>query len=282
MRSSPFPLALALVIPLFTYATTTPAAEETIAKTLELEGYELRFIADPEIPYTKSLSVLKDGQEVYEGPFVSRLDALEEAPGGRTSAFPLPPGSDVTGDGQPNLALLSFTGGAHCCFSLQVFALTPTFAQVADIDGEDSPPLLKQVAPGGGYEIELADWTFAYWHAPFVESPAPLVLLRWSEGSYKPAIDLMASPPWSDNALERKVDQVAAEVAAAGKPVPALWREMLTAIYAGNGDQAFALLDRAWPADLPGRDAFLLRFGAQLGLSPYYPALANLNAWPAF
>ncbi len=257
-------------------------ANDQVAKTLELDGYEISFIADPEIPFTARLRVSKEGQEVYDGPFVSHLGALDEAPGERTSAFPLPPGTDVTGDGRPNLVLLSFSGGAHCCFTLEVYALEPSFQLIASIDGENSPPLLKQRDGEAAYVVELVDWTFAYWHAPFIESPAPLVYLRWNGEAYEPAPDLMRGPSLSENDLERKIDALAKDMAEAGKPVPALWREMLMMVYGGQADAAFRLLDASWPEDLEGRAAYLTQFGAQLGLSPYFPALVTLNGWPDF
>ncbi|MEO1192953.1 MAG: hypothetical protein AAFY02_14425 [Pseudomonadota bacterium] len=257
-------------------------AEVPVAKSLDLAGYTVAFLADPALPFTQSLVVLKDQEEVYEGPFVAPLSALAAEPGSRNAAFSLPPGTDVTGDGTPDLALTGFTGGAHCCFSLQVLSLGTEVRLLADIAGEDSPPLLKQITEGRAYEIELADWTFAYWHAPFVEAPAPRVILRWEESRYVPALDLMRAPPLSENELERLTEEIAADMAETGKPVPALWRALLERIYSGNSDQALTLLQQAWPEDLPGREIFWLRFGAQLGLSPYYPSLARLNGWPAF
>ncbi len=267
-------LALTLSLP--------AAASGEVAKSLELEGYDIQFIADPDIPFTARLRVRKGEEEVYDGPFVTRLASLDEPAGSRSSAFPLPPGTDVTGDGKPDLVLLSFSGGAHCCFSLEVYGLEPAFHLLARIDGENSPPLLKEQEGEAAHVVELADWTFAYWHAPFVASPAPLVYLRWTGQAYEPATDLMRAEPLSDNDVERKIASIAKEMAEAGKPVPLLWREMLTLIYGGQAAEAFRILEGSWPEDQVGRDAYLTQFGAQLGLSPYYPALVKLNGWPDF
>ncbi len=40
------------------------SAADKIAKTLDLDGYEVQFVADPEIPFTDRLRVNKDEQEV--------------------------------------------------------------------------------------------------------------------------------------------------------------------------------------------------------------------------
>ncbi len=264
------------------FLATPAGASGQVAKTLNLDGYEIQFIADPDIPFTARLRVKQADKEVYDGPFVTHLGALEEAPGSRNSAFPIEPGTDVTGDGTADLVLLSFSGGAHCCFTLEVYSLGPSFAQIASVDGENAPPLLQQREGEAAYVVELADWTFAYWHAPFVESPAPLVTLRWGQDGYQPATDLMQGQPLSENDLERKVASLAKAMAEAGKPVPELWREMLSMVYAGQAAQAFQLMDGAWPEDLDGRAAYLTQFGAQLGLSPYFPALVTLNDWPEF
>lgn len=264
------------------FLTAPAGANGQVTKTLELEGYEIQFVADPEIPFTARLRVKKGAQEVYDGPFIAHLGSLDEAPGSRNSAFPIAPGTDVTGDGTPDLVLLSFSGGAHCCFTLEVYALGQSFAKIAAVDGENSPPLLQQREGEAAYVVELVDWTFAYWHAPFVESPSPLVYLRWSPDGYQPAPELMRAEPLSENDLERKVASLAKDMAEAGKPVPELWREMLTMIYKGQATQAFQLLNGAWPEDQIGRAAYLTQFGAQLGLSPYFPALITLNDWPDF
>lgn len=272
-------LGLALAAPLPGHA----AGE--VAKSLEIGDYRIDFIADPDapvMPFTAALRVTRHGREVYGAPFLTRLDTLEIPPGGRNSVFPAEPGSDLTGDGRPDLALLSFSGGAHCCFTLEIFRLQPDFARIARIEGENSPPQLLPRAAGRGYLVELVDWTFAYWHAPFAASPAPLVRLAWNGEAFAADPALMRSPPLSDNDLDRKVDALAAELAAAGKAVPSLWKEMLELLYGGNGEQAFALLARSWPEGLGGREAFLLQFGAQLGLSAYYPALVALNGWEDF
>ncbi len=71
-------------------------------------------------------------------------------------------------------------------------------------------------------------------------------------------------------------------MAEAGKPVLKLWREMLTMIYSGQADQAYRLIHGSWPEDQIGRAAYLTQFGAQLGLSPYFPALIEINDWPDF
>lgn len=275
--SALFPACLA-----FLFLAIPAGASEQVAKTLELDGYEIQFIADPEIPFTARLRVMRADSEVYDGAFVAHLGSLDEPPGSRNSAFPIAPGTDVTGDGTPDLVLLSFSGGAHCCFTLEVYTLGQSFAKIATVDGENSPPLLKERRGEAAYVVELADWTFAYWHAPFVESPAPLVYLRWGQDGYQPAIDLMQGEALSENDLERKTASLSKDMAEAGKPVPELWREMLAMIYTGQAAQAFQLLDGAWPEDQAGRAAYLTQFGAQLGLSPYFPALIELNSWPDF
>ncbi len=68
----------------------------------------------------------------------------------------MPPDTDVTGDGKPDL-VLSFSGGAHCCFTLEVYGLKPKFALLAKIDGENSPPLLQEHESEAAYMVELVD-----------------------------------------------------------------------------------------------------------------------------
>ena len=51
-------------------------------------------------------------------------------------------GMDITGDGQPDLVISEWLGGANCCLMFHIFEIGPTFRKLGTIDAEfgDSGP----------------------------------------------------------------------------------------------------------------------------------------------
>ncbi len=69
---------------------------------------------------------------------------------------------DLTGDGQPELIIQTYSGGAHCCFDIFVYQLQPAFRRI----------LRYAAGNAGGFEVrtlagrrllELGDDSFAYY-----------------------------------------------------------------------------------------------------------------------
>jgi len=241
--------------------------------------YTLRFLEDPEIAFIDTLQVLKDDQLVYEGLFEAYLHMVKEPPGSEFGVLPLGLDVDATGDGRPDFVLQSYSGGAHCCYYTLVLEREPELAVLAEFDGGNSPAVLENIDGDPALEVRLNDWTFAYWKAPFAESPAPEVILDLQEEAYAGAPLLMRRPPPASGALAAEIEALHGELARTKRPTPRLWGRMLDYIYAGNAETAFQLLDGAWPEGLPGKASFLLQFGAQLSFSPYWDTVAELNGW---
>lgn len=193
-------------------------------------------------------------------------------------------GTDVTGEGQPDLVMGEWTGGAHCCFRLRVYEIGEKFRQVADLDLKDtSDPQIADLDGDGKFELVIADWTFSYWHTSFADSPAPQVILRFRDSAFHLAADLMRTAPPPPAELEAKARQVRdhAPWTEGSDPPVALWGAMLDLIYGGNAKLAWTFLDDAWPAARPGKEKFLQEFRAQLAASPYWTDLQALNGAPA-
>ncbi len=263
-----------------------PAAAQTleanrIAHDIEADGFILRFLEDPEIGFIDTLQILRGDALLYEGFFEAFVYMIEEPPGSEFSVLPLGLDVDVTGDGRPDFVLQSYSGGAHCCFYTSVFERTPSLYLVAEFDGAHAPVELANLDADPAYEVRLYDWTFAYWKTSFADSPAPEVVLDWQDGVYAGSVALMRKPPPSRGELATAVTAARAAIAQSEKASPLLWGPMLDYIYGGQSAAAFRLLDEAWPPEVPGRDAFLLQFGAQLSFSPYWETLAQLNGWDA-
>lgn len=188
-------------------------------------------------------------------------------------------GKDITGNGVPNLVVSEWNGGAHCCFVFHVYELGESFREVAAIDaGHGDLSHFANLDGAGGLEFVTADWTFAYWRAGFAQSPAPQVILRFKDGAYTLAFDLMTKPKPSSESMQAEARKVRSDPGwtQKGQP-PALWDTMLRLIYGGNGSMAREFLDMAWPLNISGKEAFYQDFRSTLSGSPHYKALIELN-----
>lgn len=259
-----------------------PAVAQTLNRVphdIAAGDYTLRFLEDPEIGFIDTLQVLRGGEVIYETLFEAFVHMVKEPPGSPDGVLPLGLDVDATGDGRPDFVLQSYSGGAHCCFYTQVLERQPELMLLAEFDGSDSPVSLENLDDDAALEVVLRDWSFAYWKTSFAESPAPQVILDLQDGVYVGAIDLMRGAAPARAEIARLAATARADMQAAKAPTSALWGPMLDLIYGGNGEAAFALFDQGWDAAAPGRDAFLVQFGAQLSLSPYWETVATLNGW---
>src|ERR1700739_269113 len=86
---------------------------------------------------------------------------------------PIKNGTDITGNGHPDMIVSYYTGGAHCCLSTDVFELEPTFKLLATLNAKDSwPAYFADLHHNHHYFWIARDWTFAYWPSSFAGSPS--------------------------------------------------------------------------------------------------------------
>ncbi len=184
-------------------------------------------------------------------------------------------GTDITGNGIPNLIVSAWSGGAHCCFSFIVLELGKTFKIASRIDAGDSGLAhFEDINHDGKYVFISNDWIFAYWRTSFASSPAPRVILRpkrYGNGDlrYELALDLMRKPA-TDEQFKSAVEDVRADDEWSSGVPPQLWKEMLNFIYTGNPNLAWRLLDQSWPKEKPGKGGFLGAFCDRLKYSHYW------------
>ncbi len=196
-------------------------------------------------------------------------------------------GMDITGDGQPDLVISEWLGGANCCLIFHIFEIGPTFKKLGTIDAEfgDSGPHFihpDKDAKSPGLAIQIHDWTFANWNTDFAGSPAPKVILRFSDNAYRIAPDLMRTAPLGATDLAARAAEVKSGSANGGdwpraKVPPQLWATMLDLIYSGHAGDAWKFLDDAWPPKVTGKDKFANDFRTQLAKSPYWPAIKAMK-----
>lgn len=190
-------------------------------------------------------------------------------------------GTDITGTGQPNAVITEYSGGAHCCNANYIFELGERF-EVIEIHSHDFPIIFKELDDRPGLEIEILDTNFLYWKTAFASSPAPRVILRYDQGTYWVATDLMEGPPMSRRALLQHAKKIRSSTKWGHfKYYPfdeGLWKIMLDLIYSGNANQAREFANLAWPPSVSGKRDFLFEFfDCQLRRSDHWPAIAALN-----
>jgi hypothetical protein len=198
-------------------------------------------------------------------------------------------GMDITGDGQPDLVISEWLGGANCCLIFHIFEIGPTFKKLGAIDaqfGDSGPHFLHpdKNSRSTGLVIQIHDWTFANWNTDFADSPAPKVMLQFSGGAYRMAPDLMRAPEPAGSDLAARASAVKNDAGSAkggswpkADVSPQLWETMLDLIYSGHADAAWKFLDDAWPPKIQGKDKFAQDFRAHLVKSPYWPAVKAMN-----
>jgi hypothetical protein len=177
-------------------------------------------------------------------------------------------GEPLTGGRTPGLVIQAFSGGMHCCSQATVIALGPQFKVLGTIDGADGEIVFDDLDGDGIPEVKLGDWRFAYWRDyAFVDTQVPDVILRWKDGAYRPACDLMAGRPPSPAALARRARDLTANWAG-GDPPAEFWGFAVDLIYNGNADLAWQWLDRSWPRSIGGKDDFVRELRKRLDGSP--------------
>jgi hypothetical protein len=203
----------------------------------------------------------------------------------------LQPGADLTGNGHPDLVVTGFSGGANCCLSYYIFQIGEEFRTlgvIRELDDDHATPHFVRLEPNKGVQIVLHDWTFAGWHANWGDSPAPLVILEYRGGHFRPAPSLMNEPAPPRTQLETRANRFRVDAMAENfsnpdprwpnaKIPPGIWEAMLHLIYTGHAAMAWKFADLAWPPRVRGKAFFLDEFRQRLRQSPYYRDLMAMQ-----
>jgi hypothetical protein len=131
----------------------------------------------------------------------------------------------------------------------------------------------------GKIEFTTGDTTFLCWWACCTCSPAPRVVLRWRDGAFRLAPELMRRPAPPAALLRARAAEIRRLRGDGDRGVPVrLWREVLDLVYAGQAETAWRLFDLAWPPKARvGKDEFLLELRQRLRESRYWREIVALN-----
>jgi hypothetical protein len=242
-----------------------------------VSGYLVSLYESQEEGFSSCYEVRRDGRVVFSREEDALLGFGNEIAGADSShrSVSIPIGADITGLGKPNVLVHSWSGGAHCCFTFHVLELGDPVREVAAVDASESDYAhFEDIDHDGRYEFVGWDFTFAYWHECYLDSPAPVIVLTFDGGSYRLALKLMHKTPPSTARLHKLARTIRSANWRENFPPTNLWKNLLDLIYSGNATAADVLLHDAWkPGALPEK-AFRQQFCDQLSTSPYATDLA--------
>ena len=157
-------------------ATTQTAQSGNVTATFTFSGSYPNFTG-------LELSIAQGSTVYYDQPVVSKLCGTYCAPGspsGKTSSVHV---LDLEHDGQPDVVLDLYSGGAHCCWIEQIFSFDPgtmTYAMTQHDFGDPGDEIVD-LRHNGRYEFLTADDSFAYEFTDFAASGLPIQILTFSD-----------------------------------------------------------------------------------------------------
>jgi FG-GAP repeat len=89
-------------------------------------------------------------------------------------------GSDLNGDGYPDLVVSAWSGGAHCCYSSGVYSVGENVQQILSLEtGNCGPGEFDDLDGNGTAEFITCDDRWAYTYCSFADSPLPRVIYAY-------------------------------------------------------------------------------------------------------
>jgi hypothetical protein len=214
-----------------------------------------------------TLDIFRDYKLAYHDEEIGGHYYTGDSPGEATNAF-------VSLSGDDNILVISkWTGGAHCCFSLYLFELGREFRSIAHIDGGNFQPYLEDLDRDEIPEIRVTDDFLAYQFSSFADSATANVVLRYSDGAYRIAPELMIQGEPDSQVLNQKIQSWDTEFKnpESGRfPPPDYIQTITDLFFTGNGKAAIEVLHRAWPERVIGKDEFIEKYLHQLNESNFY------------
>ncbi|MBF0247744.1 MAG: hypothetical protein HQL36_06685 [Alphaproteobacteria bacterium] len=182
-------------------------------------------------------------------------------------------------DGAPGFVTSEYSGGAHCCYTYHVVALSPEPKTVQVIELDDSPGEIESC--GERTCLNLVDDTFAEWRGPFATSIHAPVHLSLENGGFRFDQSLMRKTQATVSAASLNTIRHAFEIARKPDETDAAYRmlgqALLEFIYTGQAIQCEAVLQEVWPTDVSAKHAFSREFLETLRKSPYWNDLLAMN-----
>ncbi len=251
------------------------------------QNYEIRIFdsvscEEPVFKDRSGLEILKGGQRVYGETgygFAIGYPLDQDQP---PDTVKLRVGDDISGQGQSELLVSTWSGGAHCCYSFEVISLGDPLRKLQSIPLFDADESAFVRRPGiKGLVLVTADYSdFAYFPTSFAGSPAGRVFLSFQDGRFRPDTSLMkaAAPKSGVTAKCAGLFRQSHEWKAS-QPL-GMWYYATDLIYTGHADEAWSFLDAAWGGSKADKDKYMGDYKQRLTKSVYYPDLMLLQKAP--
>jgi hypothetical protein len=157
-------------------ARTQKASSGNVVATFAFQGKVPNF-------HGLHLTISRGGKVLYEQPVVSKFCGKLCWPGPEV-ATPRPAVQvvDLEDNGEPDVVLDLYSGGAHCCTVIQIFSYdpaTPSYVKTERVFGDPDAKVVE-LGPGGGFEFLTADDSFAYRFTDFAASGLPIEILTFA------------------------------------------------------------------------------------------------------
>jgi hypothetical protein len=128
------------------------------------------------------LTIAQGSTVFYDEPVASKLCGSYCAPGSPSDKTSSVHVLDLEPDGQPDVVLDLYSGGAHCCSIEQIFSFDPgtmTYAMTQHDFGDPGEEIVD-LGHNGRYQFLTADDAFAYEFTDFAASGLPIQIFTFS------------------------------------------------------------------------------------------------------
>lgn len=215
------------------------------------------------------LIVYKDDQEIYRSDEGYKFYHNKE--------YHPEIGTDITGDGSPDVVLVDWSGGAHCCDTYYIFELREPL-HVMSFGLGDGGISFENLDDAPGLELKIGDDNFAYWRTSFVGSVFPHVILHYRDGQYVFAPDLTRQLAPSEKQLQKTLFALH-KIKWNPAYLPKDFLQMtVDLIFTGNAMRALEFIESAWPKKLAGKNDFIAElFQCRLREDRWWSEIAQLN-----
>jgi hypothetical protein len=161
-------------------ATTQTASSGSVTATFTFQGKVPSF-------HGLRLTIARAGTVVYDQPVVSKFCASLCWPGPAVAVQrPAVQVVDLEHNGEPDVVLDLYSGGAHCCTVVQIFsfdAAANTYVKTDQVFG-DPDARVVDLRHDGRFEFLTADDSFAYRFTDFAASGLPIEILTFAGGHF--------------------------------------------------------------------------------------------------
>jgi hypothetical protein len=132
------------------------------------------------------VTIDRDGRRLVDTPVGACTDCTaNDWPAGQAQAKSIAV-RDLDADGEPEVLVDLYTGGANCCFYAESWRFDETtgaYVQKALRPGLNFPYVLKDLNRDGAPEFRSFDYRFAYKYGSNPDTPRPLRIFDWENGN---------------------------------------------------------------------------------------------------